>query len=44
MVSADMSVIANITTSVDGYIAGPDDGPGKGLVRVATRPARMPSG
>jgi dihydrofolate reductase len=24
-------VIANITTSVDGYIAGPDDGPGKGL-------------
>ena len=26
-----MSVIANITTSIDGYIAGPDDGPGKGL-------------
>jgi dihydrofolate reductase len=26
-----MSVIASITTSVDGYIAGPDDGPGKGL-------------
>jgi dihydrofolate reductase len=25
------SVIASITTSVDGYIAGPDDGPGKGL-------------
>ena len=24
-------VIASITTSVDGYIAGPDDGPGKGL-------------
>lgn len=24
-------VIANITTSIDGYIAGPDDGPGKGL-------------
>jgi dihydrofolate reductase len=24
-------VIAGITTSVDGYIAGPDDGPGKGL-------------
>jgi dihydrofolate reductase len=24
-------VIANITTSVDGYITGPDDGPGKGL-------------
>jgi hypothetical protein len=23
--------IASITTSVDGYIAGPDDGPGKGL-------------
>jgi dihydrofolate reductase len=26
-----MSVIAAITTSVDGYITGPDDGPGKGL-------------
>ena len=26
-----MSVLAGITTSVDGYIAGPDDGPGKGL-------------
>jgi dihydrofolate reductase len=25
------TVIAGITTSVDGYIAGPDDGPGKGL-------------
>jgi hypothetical protein len=25
------SVVAAITTSVDGYIAGPDDGPGKGL-------------
>ena len=24
-------VFAGITTSVDGYIAGPDDGPGKGL-------------
>jgi len=24
-------VIAGITTSVDGYIAGPEDGPGKGL-------------
>ena len=24
-------VIASITTSVDGYIAGPEDGPGKGL-------------
>lgn len=24
-------VIAGITTSVDGYFAGPDDGPGKGL-------------
>jgi dihydrofolate reductase len=24
-------VLANITTSVDGYITGPDDGPGKGL-------------
>jgi dihydrofolate reductase len=24
-------VVASITTSVDGYITGPDDGPGKGL-------------
>jgi dihydrofolate reductase len=24
-------VIASITTSIDGYVAGPDDGPGKGL-------------
>src|SRR5436190_5661025 len=24
-------VLAAITTSVDGYITGPDDGPGKGL-------------
>ena len=24
-------VLAGITTSVDGYVAGPDDGPGKGL-------------
>jgi dihydrofolate reductase len=24
-------VIAGITTSIDGYVAGPDDGPGKGL-------------
>ena len=24
-------VVAAITTSVDGYIAGPDDGPEKGL-------------
>jgi len=31
MVPGGMSVIANITTSVDGYITGPDDGPGKGL-------------
>jgi hypothetical protein len=26
-----MSVIATITTSVDGYVTGPDDGPGRGL-------------
>src|SRR6478735_1804673 len=26
-----MSVIASITTSVDGYITGPDDGPEAGL-------------
>ena len=26
-----MSVIASITTSVDGYVAGPDEGPGCGL-------------
>ena len=32
MVPVDMSkVIAGITTSIDGCIAGPDDGPGKGL-------------
>ena len=24
-------VLAGITTSVDGYVAGPDDGPGRGL-------------
>ena len=24
-------VLAGIATSVDGYVAGPDDGPGKGL-------------
>jgi riboflavin biosynthesis pyrimidine reductase len=24
-------VLAGITTSVDGYVTGPDDGPGKGL-------------
>ena len=24
-------VIASITTSVDGYVTGPDDGPGCGL-------------
>src|SRR6478672_10377200 len=24
-------VVAGITTSIDGYITGPDDGPGKGL-------------
>jgi dihydrofolate reductase len=26
-----VKVIAGITTSVDGYVVGPDDGPGKGL-------------
>ena len=26
-----MSIIASITTSVDGYVTGPDDGPGLGL-------------
>jgi dihydrofolate reductase len=26
-----VKVIAGITTSVDGYVAGPDDGPGRGL-------------
>jgi dihydrofolate reductase len=32
MVFRDMTkVIAGITTSLDGYITGPDDGPGKGL-------------
>ena len=32
-----MSVIATITTSVDGYIAGPDDKPGQGLGRGGER-------
>jgi dihydrofolate reductase len=32
-----MSVIASITTSVDGYVAGPDDGPGLGLGRGGER-------
>jgi dihydrofolate reductase len=32
-----MSVIAAITTSVDGYVAGPDDGPGLGLGRGGER-------
>ena len=32
-------VVAAITTSVDGYIAGPDDGPEKGLGEaVGSRP------
>ena len=26
-----MAILAGITTSVDGYVAGPDDVPGKGL-------------
>jgi len=29
-------VIASITTSVDGYVTGPDDGPEYGLGRVAS--------
>jgi dihydrofolate reductase len=32
-----MSVIATITTSIDGYIAGPDDKPGQGLGRGGER-------
>lgn len=32
-----MSVIAGITTSVDGYVTGPDDGPGLGLGRGGER-------
>src|SRR4051794_26332835 len=30
-------ILAGITTSVDGYIAGPDDGPGKGLGAAGER-------
>jgi dihydrofolate reductase len=30
-------VVANITTSVDGYVCGPDDGPGQGLGRGGER-------
>ena len=29
-------VIASITTSVDGYVTGPDDGPASGLAAVAS--------
>jgi dihydrofolate reductase len=32
-----MGVIASITTSVDGYVTGPDDGPGHGLGRGGER-------
>lgn len=32
-----MSVLASITTSVDGYVTGPDDGPGQGLGRGGER-------
>ncbi len=31
------SVLAGITTSIDGYITGPDDGPGKGLGKNGER-------
>ena len=30
-VTSMTKVLAGITTSVDGYITGPDDGPGEGL-------------
>ena len=30
-------VLAGITVSVDGYVAGPDDGPGKGLGKGGER-------
>jgi hypothetical protein len=30
-VSVVSAVVAQITQSLDGYVAGPDDGPGKGL-------------
>ena len=30
-VSAMTAVVAQITQSLDGYVAGPDDGPGRGL-------------
>jgi hypothetical protein len=29
-------VIAGLTTSFDGYITGPNDGPGKGSARAAS--------
>jgi dihydrofolate reductase len=32
-----MSVVASITTSIDGYVAGPDDKPGLGLGRGGER-------
>ena len=31
------NVIASITTSVDGYVTGPDDHPGQGLGRGGER-------
>ena len=35
-------VLAGITTSVDGYVAGPDDGPGKGLGEGGENPWGLP--
>ena len=37
-------VIASITTSVDGYVTGPDDGPGQGLGRRRRAPAPLGDG
>jgi hypothetical protein len=36
------TVIAGITTSVDGHVAGPNDGPGKGLGILAIARPRAP--
>jgi hypothetical protein len=37
-------VIASITTSVDGYVTGPDDGPEYGLGRGGVAPALLGDG
>ena len=35
------SVVAQITQSLDGYVTGPDDGPGRGLGEGGEAPALL---